>query len=74
MPMVKAGKLKVLGVTSAKRSTAFPDVPSIQEGGVPNYHFTQWHALLAPRNTPGPVVERLHQAVLQAVRDRDIAA
>ena len=74
MPMVKAGKLKVLGATSAKRSNAFPDVPTIQEGGVPNYNFTQWHALLAPRNTPQPVIARLHEAVLQAVRDRDIVA
>lgn len=72
MPMVKAGKLKVLGATSAKRSNAFPEVPTIQEGGVPNYNFTQWHALLAPRNTPQPVIARLHEAVLQAVRDRDI--
>jgi tripartite-type tricarboxylate transporter receptor subunit TctC len=72
MPMTRVGKLKVLGVTSAKRSAAFPEVPSIQEGGVPNYHFTQWHALLAPRGTPQPLIERLHAAVLQAVRDRDI--
>ena len=49
MPMVKIGKMKVLGVTSAKRSPAFPEVPAIQEGGVPNYNFTQWHCLLAPR-------------------------
>ncbi len=74
MPMVKAGKLKVLGVTSAKRSPAFPEVPSIQEGGVPNYNFTQWHALFAPRNTPKAVIARLHQAVVQATQDRDIAA
>ena len=74
MPMVKAGKLKVLGVTSAKRSPAFPDVPSIQEGGVPNYNFTQWHALFAPRNTPKAVIARLHQAVVSATQDREIAA
>jgi tripartite-type tricarboxylate transporter receptor subunit TctC len=74
MPMVKVGKLKVLGVTSAKRSPAFPDVPAIQEGGVPNYHFTQWHSVLAPRYTPKPIVMRLHDAVVQATRDREIVA
>ncbi len=74
MPMVKAGKLKVLGVTSAKRSPAFPEVPTIEEGGVPNYRFTQWHALFAPRNTPGAVIARLHESVVQATLDRDIAA
>lgn len=74
MPMVKAGKMKVLGVTSAKRSSAFPEVPSIQEGGVPNYNFTQWHGVLVPRNTPKAVIERLNGAVVQATRDRDIVA
>jgi tripartite-type tricarboxylate transporter receptor subunit TctC len=74
MPMVKAGKLKVLGVTSAKRSFAFPDVPAIQEGGVPNYNFTQWHCLLAPGGTPKAIIARLQQAVVQATQDRDIAS
>lgn len=74
MPMVKAGKLKVLAATSAKRSPAFPEVPTIQEGGVPNYHFTQWHCLLAPRDTPKPIIARLQQAVVQATQDRDIVA
>jgi tripartite-type tricarboxylate transporter receptor subunit TctC len=72
--MVKIGKLKVLGVTSAKRSPAFPDVPSIQEGGVPNYHFTQWHSVLAPRDTHRSIITRLHEAVVQATRDREIIA
>jgi tripartite-type tricarboxylate transporter receptor subunit TctC len=72
MEMVKAGKLRALGVTSNKRSSAWPDVPTIQEGGVPNYHFTQWHGVLAPRNTPKEVVTRLQQAVVQAVRDPEI--
>jgi tripartite-type tricarboxylate transporter receptor subunit TctC len=74
MPMVKAGKLKVLGVTSAKRSPAFPEVPAIQEGGVPNYHFTQWHALFAPRNTPKEIIARLRGAVVRATQDREIVA
>ena len=43
---------RAFSASSAKRSNAFPEVPTIQEGGVLNYNFTQWHALLAPRNTP----------------------
>jgi tripartite-type tricarboxylate transporter receptor subunit TctC len=74
MPMVKAGRLKVLGVTSAKRSPAFPEIPSIEEGGVPNYRFTQWHALFAPRNTPKELIAQLRGAVVQATQDRDIIA
>ncbi len=73
MPIVKAGKLRALAVTSAKRSPAWPEVPTIQEGGVPNYNYTTWHALLAPRNTPKAVVARLNQAVVQAVQDQSLA-
>jgi tripartite-type tricarboxylate transporter receptor subunit TctC len=74
MPMVNAGKLKVLGVTSAKRSPAFPEIPAIQEGGVPNYHFTQWHALFTPRKTPKEIIAQLREAVVQATQDREIIA
>lgn len=73
MPTVKVGKLRALAVTAAKRSFAWPEVPTIQEGGVPNYHFTQWNGLLAPRNTPKPVVTRLHQAVVQTLQDPSVA-
>jgi tripartite-type tricarboxylate transporter receptor subunit TctC len=73
MPLVKAGKLRALGVTSANRSPAWPDIPTIQEGGVPNYHYTTWHGVLAPRNTPKPVVARLNQGVVQAVQDQNLA-
>ena len=69
MPHVKAGRLRALAVTSAKRSPAWPEVPTMQEGGVPDYHFTTWHGLLAPRNTPTAIIARLHQAVAQAARD-----
>jgi tripartite-type tricarboxylate transporter receptor subunit TctC len=69
MPSVKAGKLKVLGVTSSKRSAAWPDVPTLQEGGVPGYHFTQWHGVMLPRKASGEVIARLHQGVVQALRD-----
>jgi tripartite-type tricarboxylate transporter receptor subunit TctC len=69
---VKAGKLRALAVTTAKRSPAWPEVPTMQEGGVANYHFTQWNGLLAPRNVPKTVMTRLHQALVQAVQDPGI--
>lgn len=73
MALAKAGKLRALAVTSATRSPVWPDVPTIQEGGVPKYNYTSWHALFAPRNTPKPVVARLNQAIVQAVHDQNVA-
>lgn len=56
---VVAGKLRALGVTGLKRSSAYPDIPTLNESGLPGYEFVTWHALLAPKGTPGPVVEML---------------
>ncbi len=69
MPHVRAGRLRALAVTSASRSTAWPEIPTMQEGGVPNYHFTTWHGVLVPRATPAAIVARLAQGVAQAARD-----
>ena len=56
----KAGRLRVLAATSAQRSRALPDIPTIAEAGVPGYDSGVWYALLAPRGTPPAVVKRLH--------------
>ncbi len=69
---IRAGKLRALAITSVKRSPSWPDLPTMQEGGVPNYDFTSWYGLLAPRNTPIPVVARLTHAVKQATLDPGI--
>jgi len=52
----KSGKLIVLGVGSAKRSAALPDVPTIAEAGLPGYEFVTWHGVLAPKGTPAAIV------------------
>jgi len=52
--LVKAGKLRALGVSSARRSTAMPEVPTIAEAGLPGYEFVTWHGMLAPKGTPRP--------------------
>ena len=59
VPHIKAGKLRALAVTSAKRSEAFPDVPTMIEAGVPNFDFTGWLGILAPARTPPDIVARL---------------
>lgn len=71
----RAGRVKVLGVTSAKRASAAPDLPTLAEAGVKGYESTIWFGLLAPAGTPQPIVNRLSQEigkVLQqkALRDR----
>src|SRR4051812_27774231 len=63
LPLVKEGKLRALGVTSAKRSPAAPDIPTIAEQGLPGFEAVSWFALFAPANTPRPVVEKLSAEV-----------
>jgi tripartite-type tricarboxylate transporter receptor subunit TctC len=61
LPHIKSGRLKALGVGSAKRVPALPDVPTISEAGVPGYEATNWWGIVAPAGTPRPVIERLHK-------------
>jgi len=61
LPHLKSGRLKALGVGSAKRVPALPDVPTISEAGVPGYEATNWWGIVAPAGTPRPVIERLHK-------------
>jgi tripartite-type tricarboxylate transporter receptor subunit TctC len=58
---INSGRLRALAVTSLKRSPAMPDLPTVDEAGVPGYEFVTWHGVLAPRGTPLPVVDLLNQ-------------
>ncbi len=60
MPHVKSGKARAIAVTTAKRSLAMPELPTIAEAGVTGYEASTWYGLLAPVKTPKPVVDRLH--------------
>jgi tripartite-type tricarboxylate transporter receptor subunit TctC len=64
---IKAGRLKLLGVSSAKRSPQLPDVPTVSEAGVPGYESTTWFGLLAPAKTPQAIIARLNEAIVKAV-------
>jgi tripartite-type tricarboxylate transporter receptor subunit TctC len=69
LPMLQAGKLKALAVTSRERSPLLPNVPTARESGLPDYEVTAWFGVFAPVGTPPPVVAKLHAeitAVLQA--------
>ena len=63
VPHVRSGKLKALGVSSAKRNAALPEVPTIAEAGVPGYEVSNWWGILAPAGTPAPVLERLYKEI-----------
>lgn len=67
IPMIKAGKLRPLAVMSATRSPVLPDVPTMQEAGVPGLNFNSWAALLAPAGTPKDIVTRLYEEVSRIV-------
>jgi tripartite-type tricarboxylate transporter receptor subunit TctC len=66
IPMVQAGKMRALGVTTAKRSPSFPDIPTLAEQGLPSYEFQNFFGLLVPAATPKDVVLRLNQALRAA--------
>lgn len=69
---VKTGRLRALGVTSAKRSTGVPDLPTIAEAGVKGYQRTTWYGLLAPANTPVAIVNRLSTEMKKAVESAEV--
>ena len=71
-PHVEAGRLRVLGVSSAQRMPQLPDVPTIAEGGLAGYEHEQWYALFAPARTPAPVVQALYRETSRIVNTPEI--
>ena len=63
MPHIKSGKIRVLGVTTAKPLASLPGVPTITESALPGFESSQWFGILAPAATPRPVIDSLHQAI-----------
>ena len=72
LPQVKTGRLRGIAVASLKRSSAIPDVPTIDESGVKGYDSSSWYALLAPARTPPEIITRWNQTVANVVRMPDI--
>ena len=71
-PQVKAGKLRAIAVTTTRRSSVLPDVPTLAESGLPNYRFEGWLALVGPAALPRPIVERMHTAIVTALAQKDV--
>jgi tripartite-type tricarboxylate transporter receptor subunit TctC len=72
MPHVRTGKLVGLAVTSAKRSPAAPDLPTVAESGIPGYEATSWHGVVLPAATPSPIVKRLYTELRQITQQPDV--
>jgi tripartite-type tricarboxylate transporter receptor subunit TctC len=72
LALYRAGKVKVFGVAANKRWFAAPEVPTLDEAGVPGVHIPFWHGLWAPKGTPKPIIAKLNAAVVEAIADPTI--
>ena len=71
-PHIKSGRLRVLAVTTPQRWPGTPELPTMQEAGVPGFAITQWYGLLAPAKTPQPIIARLNQEIARILHQPDV--
>jgi tripartite-type tricarboxylate transporter receptor subunit TctC len=69
----KAGKVRAMAISTAKRSPALPDVPTVAESGLPGYAYDSWFGVMAPVNTPRPIVAKISQDIARVLRMPDVA-
>ena len=74
LPLAKAGRVKLLAVTTGKRITLAPELPTMAEAGVPGFEMSSWQAIYAPKGTPRAVVQRLNAEITKALRLPDVQA
>jgi len=72
LPHVKAGRLRSLAVTSAQRTRAAPELPTVAESGFPGFETVSWHSLLAPAKTPKAIITRLHGELVKTLAQTDV--
>ena len=72
VPLIQAGKVRAIAITGDRRSSSLPDVPTLAEIGLAAAESSGWFGPLAPAGTPAPIIERLHQAVVQSTKDADV--
>jgi tripartite-type tricarboxylate transporter receptor subunit TctC len=74
LPHVRGGKIKAFAVTARSRLAAAPDIPTVDEAGLPGFYFSRWHALWAPKGTPRDVIAKLNAALVAALADPAVHA
>ncbi len=72
VPFVNGGRLRAIAVTSAKRSSFMPDLPTVAESGLPGYEAGSWYGVIAPAGTPRPIVMRLHAEIVKVLALSDV--
>jgi tripartite-type tricarboxylate transporter receptor subunit TctC len=72
LPQVKAGKLRAIAMTGARRSPAIPDIPTVAEAGVPGYETGSWYGIVVPAGTPKAAIDRLSREIIAIVRSPEI--
>jgi tripartite-type tricarboxylate transporter receptor subunit TctC len=72
LPHIKAGKLKALAVTSARRSPAAPELPTIAEAALPGFEATTWHGVVVPARTPAAIIAKLNAEIVKILHSRDV--
>jgi tripartite-type tricarboxylate transporter receptor subunit TctC len=72
LPNLQAGKLRALAVTTLRRSSFMPELPTLDESGLKGFDMTTWWGLMAPAGTPQPVVDRISQEALRAIKSPDL--
>jgi len=70
---IKSGRVRAIAVTSAKRVSMYPDIPTVAESGLPGFVVDNWYSILGPRGIPKPIVNRLHQEYNRALAQPDVA-
>ena len=72
LPLVKAGRLRALGISTLSRSPLVPNIPTISESGVANYSMVTWQGFCAPAATSSSIVEKLNKELVRAVKDKEL--
>jgi tripartite-type tricarboxylate transporter receptor subunit TctC len=72
MGFLKNGQVRPLAVTTLKRTAALPDIPTMDEAGLPGFEATTWHGLVAPAGTPSDIIGALHRAVVETLKDAGV--
>src|SRR2546429_8640657 len=72
LPQVRAGTIKAFAVTDKVRLAAAPDIPTVDEAGVPGLHISIWHALWMPKGTPKDILAKLNAAVVETLADENV--
>lgn len=69
---IKAGRMRGLAITAKKRSALMPDLPTVDEAGVPGFEYVSWNGVFVPKGTPRPIIRTLHGAIQRALADPDV--